>query len=315
MSNRFKGRDLLTLRDFEAGEIIEIIDLAAALKGELKRAGFNSAQPLANKSVALYFEKHSLRTRVSFEVGIRQLGGQSIFMNSSTTHSERGEPMMDSARVLTRYVHGVVYRAFKHADVAEMARYADIPVINALCDQDHPCQALADLLTIYEHKGSSGKIKVAYIGDAANNVAASLVTIFTKVGIDFALGCPDSYRPADELLAEAEADAKAGGSTLNVFKNPADAARDADIVYTDVWISMGDEEEAGARKQAFEGYMVDVKLMSAAAPNALFMHDMPAHRGEEVHSDVIDSGSSIIIDQAENRLHAQKSVMALTIGD
>jgi len=315
MNSRFKGRDLLTLRDYTADEIIEIIDLAAKLKGELKETGRNAKQPLADKSVALYFEKHSLRTRVSFEVGIRQLGGQSIFMNSSTTHSERGEPMYDSARVLARYVHGVVYRAFRHEDVAAMAEYGSMPVINALCDRDHPCQALADLLTVYEHKGRDGRIKVAYIGDAANNIAASLVTIFTKVGIDLSIGCPEAYRPSDELLVEAEADAKKKDATLEIFKNPKDAAKDADIVYTDVWISMGDEAEAGSRREAFNGYMVTPEIMAAAAPDALFMHDMPAHRGEEVHEDVIDGKNSIVIDQAENRLHAQKAVMALLIGD
>jgi ornithine carbamoyltransferase len=315
MSNLLKGRDLLSLRDFSADEIIEIIDLSISLKAELKRAGRNSRQPLADKAVALYFEKRSIRTRVSFEVGVRQLGGQPLFMNSSTTHSERGEPMKDSARVLSRYVQGVVYRAFRHADVVEMAEWCDAPVINALCDTDHPCQALADLQTIYEHKGRDVKLKLAYIGDAANNVAASLITICSKVGIDIALGCPDGYRPCGALLAEAESDAKKKGASVAVFRNPADAAAGADVVYTDVWISMGDEAEAEQRGAAFAGYIVDAKLMSGAAGDAVFMHDMPAHRGEEAAEEVIDGSRSIIIDQAENRLHAQKAVMALLIGD
>ncbi len=315
MSSGLKGRDLLTLRDFTGDEIIEIIDLSISMKEELKRTGRNAAKPLADMAVALYFEKHSLRTRVSFEVGIKQLGGQPLFMNSSTTHTERGEPMKDSARVLSRYVDGVVYRAFRHADVAEMAKWADVPVINALCDMDHPCQALADLQTIYEHKGRGKGLKLAYIGDAANNVAASLITICSKVGISIALGCPKGYQPAADLLAEAEADAKKKGVTIEVFEKPSDAVKDANVVYTDVWISMGDEAEAVERKAAFAGYMVDAKMMSGAPNDVVFMHDMPAHRGEEVHEEVIDGGNSIIIDQAENRLHAQKAVMALLIGD
>ncbi|HOY62909.1 MAG: Ornithine carbamoyltransferase [bacterium ADurb.Bin236] len=315
MTVSLKGRDLIDLKNYTAVEIQEIISVASALKSELKDAGRHARLPLAGKSIALYFEKQSLRTRVSFEVGIHQLGGQTIFINSGSTHSGRGEPLMDTARVLSRYIHGIVYRAYNHEDVKEMAEHSGAPVINALCDKAHPCQALADLLTIYEHRGRGVKTKVAYIGDAENNVASSLTIVLAKVGIDVSLGCPESYGPSQDVMSAALADAKKSGARIEVFKNPEDAVRGANIVYTDVWISMGDEGETERRKKAFAGYEVTPKLMSLAAHGALFMHDMPAHRGEEVHPDVMDGDRSIVIDQAENRLHAQKAVMALLIGE
>lgn len=312
---KYRGRDLIVLRDYTPEEIGEIIDYAIALKKELKEKGHHTELPLAGKSVALYFEKHSLRTRVSFEVGVRQLGGDASFLHSSTTHSGRGEPLKDMARVLSRYVHGIVFRAYRHEDILEMAKYSDVPIINALCDKAHPCQALADLLTIYEHKGRNSKIKVAFIGDGANNVAASLITVFSKVGIDFSLGCPADFSPTGRQMRDAAASCEKSGAKIAVVRNPKEAVRGADIVYTDVWVSMGDEAEAEKRFAAFDGYMVDEALMAAAAPGALFMHDMPAHRGEEVHPDVMDGARSIAIYQAENRLHAQKAAMALLIGD
>jgi ornithine carbamoyltransferase len=313
-AKKYYGRDMIILEDYSPEEIAEIIDFAAVLKNELKSTGRHAEQPLAHKIVAMYFEKQSLRTRASFEVGIRQLGGNVIFIHSSTTHSGRGEPLMDMARVLSRYVQGIVYRAFRHEDVLEMARFSDVPVVNALCDRAHPCQALADLFTIYEHKGR-GKIKVAYVGDGANNVAASLITILMKSGIDFTIGCPDGYKPKGKQIHDAEEWGKKSGARLDILSDPKKAVRGADIVYTDVWISMGDERETERRLAAFRGYTVDSALMAAAAPGALFMHDMPAHRGEEVTAEVFDGPSSIAIDQAENRLHAQKAVLALLMGE
>jgi len=237
-----------------------------------------------------------------------------VFLNASSTHTERGEPFKDTARVLSRYAHGIVFRANRHEDVLEMAEHSEIPVINALCDHTHPCQALADLLTIYEHKGRGNKIKVTYVGDG-NNVATSLMWILAKAGINFTLACPDGYKPEEGLIKSTSACAAASGSMLEIISNPVEAVTGADVVYTDVWISMGDEEQAEQRLKAFDGFTVDGKLMSHAKPDAVFMHDMPAHRGEEVLSEVIDGPKSIVIDQAENRLHAQKAAMTLLIGD
>ncbi|HOO56989.1 MAG TPA: ornithine carbamoyltransferase [bacterium] len=312
--NKLKGHDLLTLRNYSSEDIKQIIDLAIEQKKELKEKGFHAHRPLQNKSVAMYFEKQSLRTRVSFEVGIAQLGGQPIFIHSSATHSKRGEPIKDMSRVLARYVDGIVFRANRHEDIVQMAEFSSVPIINALCDQAHPCQALTDLMTIFEHKGRK-HVKVAYIGDAANNVALSLITVFSKTGIDLSLGCPAGYRPPEALLNEANENCGKSGSMIEIFEDPIAAVRDADIIYTDVWVSMGDEEEAEKRFRDFEGYMITNDMLKAAGKDVLFMHDMPAHRGEEVHEDVIDGARSIVIDQAENRLHAQKAVMTLLIGD
>ncbi len=309
-----KGRDLLTLHDYSPKDISAIIDLADKLKAELAERGSHMRRTLEGKSVVLYFEKQSLRTRVSFEIGVAQLGGQPVVIYSGNTHADRGEPRQDTARVLSRYAHGIVIRAYKHEDIVQTAEWADIPVINALCERAHPCQALADLMTIYEKRGRGKKTKVAYIGDA-NNIAASLMILLSKVGIDIALACPDGYKPEPALIAKVEGYAEAEGGSVEVVDRPVDAVKDADFVYTDVWVSMGMEEEERERREAFEGYCINNKLMKAAKSDALFMHDLPAHRGEEVSDNVIEGPRSIVFDQAENRLHAQKALLSLLIGD
>jgi len=313
MKTSMKGRDLITLQNYTPGEIQEIIDLALELKKEL-RGGGHARLPLAGKSVALYFEKKSLRTRVSFEVGIHQLGGHPVFLNTANTHAGRGEPLADMAKVLDRYVDGVVFRANSHADVLEMAKNLGKPTINALCDMAHPCQALADLMTMYEIKGRAAKFRVAYVGDG-NNVANSLLTVTSKTGIDFALACPENYRPDWELMKKARGYAVESGARILLTEDPREAVAGADFVYTDVWVSMGMEEEEERRRLAFKGFCVTDDLMDSAGPGALFMHDLPAHRGEEVLPEVIDGPRSVVYDQAENRLHAQKAVVALLIGD
>lgn len=314
MMKALKGRDLLTLRDYSPEEINGIVDLAMEMKRELKEKGCHAKKPLTGKSIVMYFEKQSLRTRVSFEVGIHQLGGQAIYLNSNQTHSNRGEPLRDTAMVLDRYAHGLIFRAFRHKDIVEIANNMNAPVINALCDHAHPCQALADLMTIYEKLGRNGDYRIAYVGDG-NNVAASLAVTLSKVGVNVSFAFPEGYLLEPELMNDVTEWAKAAGSELTVTNDPVEAVKGADIVYTDVWVSMGMEEEEDSRRKAFDGYIITNKLMSAANEEALFMHDLPAHRGEEVASEVIDGPNSIIYDQAENRLHAQKAVMTLLIGD
>ena len=309
-----KGRDLLTLHDFSPEEIGAIITLADELKEELARNGRHAKLPLEGKTIALYFEKRSLRTRVSFEVGINQLGGNAIFLNSQFTHAGRGEPLSDTGKVLSRYVNGIVYRAYRHEDIVEIANNFDPPVINALCDRAHPCQILADLQTIYEKKGRDAKVHVAYVGDY-NNVSASLMVAFSKVGIDFTIACPQGYQPDSDFMTKVGGYAAKSGATLKVSDKPLEAVQGADFVYTDVWVSMGMEEEEARRREAFKGYCVTNEIMEAAGPDAIFMHDLPAHRGEEVAAEVIDGPRSIVFDQAENRLHAQKAVLSLLMGD
>lgn len=314
MFKGLRGRDLLTLRDYTPEEINGIIDLADELKVELDATERHVKLPLGGKSIVMFFEKQSLRTRVSFEAGIHQLGGQVIYLNSNQTHSNRGEPLRDTAMVLDRYAHGLVFRAYRHSDIVEMANNMKAPVINALCDRAHPCQALADLQTIYAKLGRGGGYRVAYVGDG-NNVAASLAVVLSKVGVNASFAFPEGYQLDDELMADVKGWAATSGADIFVTTDPFEAVQGADIVYTDVWVSMGMEEEEESRRKAFDGYIVTNKLMAAANAGALFMHDLPAHRGEEVASEVIDGPQSIIYDQAENRLHAQKAVMTLLIGD
>jgi len=312
MTTSMKGRDLLSINDLTVEEVHRIIDLAIEQKRELKEGRISKT--LAGKMFVMYFEKPSLRTRVSFQVGIADLGGTSFYISSEDTHAQRGEPMDDTGRVLSRYVDGIIYRCFRHSDVQRMAEFATVPVINALSDFSHPCQALADLLTIYEKKGKKERVKLAFVGDG-NNVAHSLIYICAKVGIDLVLAVPEGYDPLPAVMEKGKADAAANGVTLEVVRKPADAVAGADVVYTDVWISMGMEEEARARRHAFRGFMVDTDLMAKAKPDAIFMHDLPAHRNEEVHEDVIEGPQSVVFDQAENRLHAQKAVLTLLVSD
>lgn len=306
-----KGRDLLSLRDLTTEEVYKILDLAKELKAKQK-AGI--AHPvLKGKTLGMIFQKSSTRTRVSFEVGMYQLGGSALFLSGQDLQIGRGEPIKDTARVLSRYLDGVMIRTFDHADIEEFAKYADIPVINGLTDLAHPCQVLTDLLTIQEHKGKKLKgLKMAYIGDG-NNMVHSLLSGCAKVGMDFAVATPKGYAPHDEIVAAAKEDAKALGASITVTEDIYEAAKDADVLYTDVWASMGQEAEHDERVNIFKDYQINNKLLEVADKAAIVLHCLPAHRGEEIAEDVLEMNQQVIFDQAENRLHVQKAIMALTM--
>ena len=260
----------------------------------------------------MIFEKSSTRTRVSFEVGMYQLGGQALFLSANDLQLGRGEPIADTARTLSRYLDAIMIRTFAQAVVEELARHASIPVINGLTDLHHPCQALADLLTIQEKRGTLAGLKLAYVGDG-NNVANSLIQACTKMGMNISVACPQGYEPDATIVGDAMNLANRTGSRLEITPDPFHAAQDADIVYTDVWASMGQEPEQAARLKAFAGFQVNAELMNVAGPDALVMHCLPAHRGEEITAEVIDGPRSIVFDQAENRLHTQKAVLEMLI--
>lgn len=308
-----KGKDLLSIHDLTSEEVYQILDLAKALKAKQK-AGIKH-HLLAGKTLGMIFQKSSTRTRVSFEVGMYQLGGTALFLSGADLQIGRGEPIKDTARVLSRYLDGVMIRTFAHADVEEFAKYADIPVINGLTDLLHPCQVLADLLTIQEHKGKGLKgLKLAYIGDG-NNMAHSLMYGCAKTGMHFSIAAPKGYEPDPQVTKTAAQDAKATGASITVTDNVFDAAKDADILYTDVWASMGQEAERETRMKAFGAYQINRELLKSAAPRAIVLHCLPAHRGEEITEDVMEQNANVIFDEAENRLHAQKAILALTMGD
>ena len=308
--DKFKKRDLLTLADYTSEEIQVILDVALQLK-KMHKKGIPTLY-LKGKTLGMIFQKASTRTRVSFEVGMYQLGGQAIFLSSSDMQLERGESIADTARVLSRYLDGIMIRTFKQSYVEEMAEYADIPVINGLTDLTHPCQALADLLTIMEHKGKLKGLKLAYIGDG-NNIAHSLLITSSKVGMDICVATPKGYEPDKMIVMIAKEEADKNGSAVIISDDPVDAVKDADVVVTDVWTSMGQENEANDRAKVFKDYQVNLKLVSNAKPDFIFLHCLPAHRGEEVTSDVIDGVHSVMWDEAENRLHVQKAVLTLLI--
>lgn len=298
-----RGKDLLTLADLEPEEVKLLVESA----DELKRG--KQARPLEGKTIALIFEKPSLRTRVSFEVGIRQMGGDCIYLSQSDIGLGVREPVSDVARVLERLVDGIVARVFSHRSLEILGEQAAIPIINALSDLGHPCQAVGDLLTMYEHRGGLDGLNVAFVGDG-NNIAGSLALGCASVGANFTVASPADYRIPSMVWEEAERRAVLSESRLNWTPDPPDGVRDADVVYTDVWVSMGQEEESAARLEAFSGYRVDEALMDEARPGALFMHDMPAHRGEEISEDMLDHPGSVVFQQAENRLHGQKAILA-----
>jgi ornithine carbamoyltransferase len=296
-------RDFLAIPDFSCPELVSLLDLA-----ERMRRGEYAARPLAGKSLAMIFMKSSTRTRVSFEVGTWQLGGQAVFMSPRDVQLGRGEPIADTARVLSRYVHGIMIRTFAHADVEELARYATVPVINGLTDWLHPCQVLADVLTVRQALGGwDGKV-VAWVGDG-NNMANSWINAAYRLGFTLRLACPEGYDPDPALVRRAQQEAD-----VRVVRDPAEAVAGAHVVNTDVWASMGQEAEQAAREKAFAGYTVDAGLMARAAREAIFLHCLPAHRGEEVSADVIDGPQSRVWDEAENRLHVQKAIMAVLMG-
>jgi ornithine carbamoyltransferase len=298
-------RDFLRVTDLDRSELLELIERAA----EWKLLGKSGPHPLERMTIGLVFEKASTRTRVSFEVAAYQLGGNAMLLSPRDTQLGRGEPIRDMARVLARYLDALVVRTFEHSKIEEMARYADVPVVNALTDSSHPCQILADLLTVTERFGadalSKGGLQVAWIGDG-NNMANSWLEACALLGFELRLACPPGYDPDAALLARAAARAK-------VVRSPGEAAQGAHVVNTDVWASMGQEGEAEERRQRFAGFIVDGALMKRARPNAIVLHCLPAHRGEEITDEVMEGPQSAIFDQAENRLHAQKALLELLL--
>lgn len=284
----------------------EILELAIELKAKQKKGVKH--QFLKGKSLAMVFEKPSTRTRVSFEVGITQLGGHSLYLSLNDLQLKRGETISDTAKVLSRYVDGIIYRAFSHENVLELAKNSSVPIINGLDNLEHPCQIISDLLTIKEKKGNFRNLKLSYVGDG-NNVCNSLLLGSAIVGMDISVGCPNNYLPNKEILKKAKKIAEKNKSNIEVIENPFLAVKNADIIYTDVWVSMGDEKEEEKRKIAFKDYQINKELVSKAKKNAIIMHCLPAHRGLEITDEVIDSKQSVVFEQAENRLHAQKGIM------
>jgi ornithine carbamoyltransferase len=300
-------RHLLSLKDYSREEIEEVFDLAARVKAEPAAYG----GVLHGKSLGMIFQKPSTRTRVSFEVGMFQLGGTALYLGASDIQLHRGETIADTARVLSRYVDGIMARVFSHQDILDLARYGSVPVINGLSDLLHPCQALADYFTLRERRGATLGLKIAYVGDG-NNVCHELMFGAVKLGLRMSVATPPGYEPNPIVVKSAAREAqKLGTPVPEVLSDPMAAVEGADLVYTDVWASMGQEAEAESRHAAFAGFTVDAEMMSAAGPEAVFMHCLPAHRGEEVAAEVIDGPQSVVFDEAENRLHTQKAVLML----
>ena len=296
-------RHFLAIPDFTTDELRRLLDL-----GDRMRTGAYRETPLAGRSLAMIFMKASTRTRVSFEVGTWQLGGHALFLSPRDIQLGRGEPVADTARVLSRYVDGIMIRTFAHAEIEELARHATVPVINGLTDLLHPCQILADLLTVRQHLGGWEGKRIAWIGDG-NNMANSWLNAAYRLGFELRLACPEGYDPDAAILERAK-----GAAPVMLTRDPREAAEGAHVVNTDVWASMGQEEEQAQRERAFAGYSVDAALMGRAASDAIFLHCLPAHRGEEVAAEVIDGRWSRVWDEAENRLHVQKAIMAVLMG-
>ena len=308
-----KGKDMLSIHDLSVDEVQEILALAKELKAKQK-AGVPH-KILKGKTLGMIFEKSSTRTRVSFETGMYQLGGQALFLSNRDLQLGRGEPIRDTARVLSRYLDGIMIRTFGHDRVEELAKWADIPVINALTDLLHPCQALTDLLTIEEYKGKNLKgLKMAYVGDG-NNMTNSFLYGCAKVGMTFVAATPEDYRPDATVFKNALEDAKETGASLSLVTDPHEAVKDADIVVTDTWASMGQEAEHEARKKIFAPYQVNKELLEGADKRVIVMHCLPAYRGEEITEEALEANADVIFDEAENRLHTQKAIMALTMAD
>ena len=307
-----KHKDLISIHDLEIGEVALILDVAAKLKRKQKKG--EPHQYLKGKTLAMLFSKASTRTRTSFEVGFFQLGGHPIYLSDDASQIGRGEPVKDTARVLSRFVDGIMIRTFSHESVIELAKYATIPVINGLTDLLHPCQALTDIFTIQEKMKVLKGRKMVYVGDG-NNMAHSLMYAAAKVGMNMVCACPKGYQPDPKVLAEAQEDASQTGCTITVEEDVMKAVKGADVLYTDTWASMGQEEEHDARKKIFAPYQINAELLAAARPEAIVMHCLPAYRGEEITDDVIEGPQSVVFDQAENRLHVQKAIMALLMSD
>ena len=300
-------KDLLSIYELDLTDFDKIWEGAERLK-KLLKAGKKHAS-LQGKTLGMIFDKSSTRTRISFEVGMYQLGGIALFLNSRDTQIGRGETIADSARMMSRYLNGIMIRTFTQENVEELARYATIPVINGLTDLSHPCQILSDLFTIKEKKGSYEGLKVAYIGDG-NNIANTWIEAAAKLPVGLALACPEGYDPDANIMARGIKEAKEG---FTIYRDPIEAAKDADVLYTDVWTSMGQEDQDVERKKIFKNYQINEKLLKEAKKDAIVLHCLPAHRGEEITADVIDGPQSVVIDQAENRLHVQKAILELLL--
>jgi ornithine carbamoyltransferase len=307
-----KGRDLLSISDLSREELVYILEVSKMLKGRYY-AGEVIIPLLNGKTLAMIFQKPSTRTRVSFEVAMYQLGGYALYLNWNDLQLGRGESIADTARVLSRYVNGITARVLKHTDLEELAKYSSVPVINALSDLEHPCQALADVLTIWEKKGKLEGIKLVFVGDGSDNVLHSLLLACAKLGINISIATPPGYEPKKEILRIAEEEGSRYGSLIEIVREPEVAVRGADVIYTDVWVSMGQESERAKRISDLSRYRVTVDLMKLAKEDAIFMHCLPARRGEEVVDEVIDGKWSVVWDQAENRLHVQKALLSLLL--
>ncbi|MBU5594714.1 ornithine carbamoyltransferase [Amphibacillus sp. MSJ-3] len=312
ISEELKGKDFLTLLDYSTDQITYLLQLAKELKAKQKSGKLY--HPLKGKILGLIFEKSSTRTRVSFETGIYQLGGTGLFLSTNDLQLGRGEPISDTAKVLSSYLDGIMIRTFHQSDVEALAENAAIPVINGLTDDFHPCQVLADLQTIEEVKGKLSGLKLAFIGDG-NNMANSLMIGAAKMGIHFSLASPESYLPQTTIIEKAKEIATETGSVIEITTDPIQAVHEADVVYTDVWASMGQESEQKKRLKEFSAYQVNQKLLEHAKSDYTFMHCLPAHRGEEVSTDIIDGHHSVVFQEAENRLHAQKALMVALMTD
>jgi ornithine carbamoyltransferase len=307
-----KGKDLLTLADLEPQEITTLLEKSIVLKEKTLNKQFD--HPLKGKILGMIFDKSSTRTRVSFEVGMIQLGGSALYLNGNDLQLGRGETVADTAQVLSQYIDAIMIRTFSHKSVEELADHATVPVINGLTDMYHPCQALADLLTIHEKKGKLEGLKLAYIGDG-NNVAHSLMIACTKVGMNVSIAAPKGYFPDETITARCEGFAAQSGAKIVINESPLEAVKDADIIYSDVWTSMGQESENEQRLNDFRGFQVNAELLKHAKEDHIFMHCLPAHRGEEVTAEVIDGKHSVVFDQAGNRLHAQKALLVEILKD
>ncbi len=299
-------RHLVSVENLGTEEIRDLLELAVSLKGEWRKGG--NKPVLAGKTLGMVFQKPSLRTRVSFEVGMSQLGGRAMYLSPKEIQLGQRESVADVARVLSRFVDGIMARVFDHADIEGLAAYASVPVINGLSDYVHPCQALSDLLTIYEKRGALQGLVLAYVGDG-NNVVHSLLFAGSKVGIEVRVSTPSGYEPSDVVVSKATEFARETGGRVVVDADPRSAVSGADVVYTDTWASMGQEDEREARLPLFQPYQVNEELLSLAKPDALVMHCLPAHRGEEITDGVIDGPQSAVLDQAENRMHLQKAIL------
>lgn len=310
INDSLRGRDFISIHDFTSEEIRYILQVAHYLK-KLQKDG-TPHEYLKGKTLGMIFQKSSTRTRVAFEVGMYQLGGHALFLSPKDIQLGRGETIKDTALVLSRMLDGIMIRTFDHEEVLELAKWADIPVINGLTDLLHPTQIIADLMTIEEHKGSLKGLKCVFVGDG-NNVAHSLLFGGAKVGMDVVISCPKGFEPDPEVFKLALADAEQTGAKLSIIEDPKEACKGADIIYTDVWASMGQEEEAEEKEKRFLNYQVNKELMSCAKNDAIVLHCLPAKRGKEITDEVIDGPQSVVFDEAENRLHAHKAIMALTM--